>query len=799
MLDAESPENTKIVDDGLSTVLALEGCEALQAKTPNATPQGHPWPASLDEIFSEGLRVRVVKYTDDDDKEERMRWNVAKHDVENNTVRWSTCFQKISVPMSMFKKLGDWKAVRDACENCYGPGKSDTYNKWIRAAKGLTSPVMAELKNHPKIAGKMVFDNYYLVTSSAHLRSKLSDVSAVTALQVFGKYNAGEDKAMTVDAFVSLVCQGMRLFEVWNQLIVKRYGVTATASPAFMRLCTHLCSWAGVNSIVACAQAQMNLHGKSETQQGIPECYQMVRELDRCKAGSLPPPDSCPDEAAVQRRQAAEKAAEAARVKAEADATATAKAAEDSDRMEVESSLLNAETEMFALATPMGSPPSAGTLQARSIESAVKECVDTRLQKLHIADSTEELKIALGPFVAAAPRVFVLVDGITTEKDSFGHMLDVAKIVWDLYAAGTGAGPGGQTKFRVVVMLGSRWDLFDKVAKKKDTLWPRWAKFKAQVETRGWQSRCVHPSDVIVLCPQEDQGREPTVVKVDLCKADLASEGVRQTCSDAACQWRVKADLASHEPQTGEDNIGADDRIDLLGAMMAEEEEADAEQAEIQGASDVSVDASKDLKKIEGKLWPYGRTRAHYTKVLDAVGASSKASLAVIVSSTAHPAHWVSCLQQSIDTFVFARKWSNHSKQHGLALGKKFLLDDALREITRGAASSTGPTNSLQCLRLIVPDGPQLLEAHECQQGAAWNDGLNRMVPAVVLDAQSAKLCAAEQEQYGLTSMGSGGDRNLVTVKGLAPGAVACTVSALWFDEWAALESFLSLPGNDHR
>ena len=54
----------------------------------------------------------------------------------------------------------------------------------------------------------------------------------------------------------------------------------------------------------------------------------MVRELERCKAGSLPPPEHCPDEAEVQRRVAAEKEAEAARLAAEQEAKAKEEAAE---------------------------------------------------------------------------------------------------------------------------------------------------------------------------------------------------------------------------------------------------------------------------------------------------------------------------------------------------------------------------------------------------------------------------------------------------------------------------------------
>ena len=130
VLDAESTDNKKLVDDGLATVCALLKCfEAWEAKS-GTTPDGDPWPANLIDVFSLGLSVKVVKYPEDEDREARFRWNVAKHDVENNTVRWSTLWQKITVAASMYKKLGDRDAVRKECQATYGPGHRSTHQRW---------------------------------------------------------------------------------------------------------------------------------------------------------------------------------------------------------------------------------------------------------------------------------------------------------------------------------------------------------------------------------------------------------------------------------------------------------------------------------------------------------------------------------------------------------------------------------------------------------------------------------------------------------------------------------------------
>ena len=189
--------------------------------------------------------------------------------------------------------------------------------------------------------------------------------------------------------------------------------------------------------------------------------------------------------------------------------------------------------------------------------------------------------------------------------------------------------------------------------------------------------------------------------------------------------------------------------------------------------------------------------------MLDEVGAAHKATTVLIISSTAHPCHWLSCLERNKDTVVYTRRWSDHSKQHGLALGKQFLLENALVDMKKNATSvaADGSSGPVPFLRLKVPEGEQLLEAHECQQGSAWHDGLNRIMPAAVLDSHSQKLAVIELEKYGLTNVTcqSGGGRTLKTDKGLAPSALVCPASSLWFDDWNALQTFLSLPGNDSR
>ena len=221
VLDAESTDNKKLVDDGLATVCALVKCLKAWEANPDTTPHGDPWPANLIAVFNVGLSVKVVKYPDDEDREARFRWNVAKHDVENNTVRWSTCWQKITVATSMYASFGTWDAVRKECLAHYGQGHRHTHQKWVRAAAGVSAEVLAEMKAHPKLSGRCVFDNHYLVTSPTATRNKLSIDGAKMAFQTFSVYQKQEDKKMDQETFVNVVCKGIRILEIWRKLIEK--------------------------------------------------------------------------------------------------------------------------------------------------------------------------------------------------------------------------------------------------------------------------------------------------------------------------------------------------------------------------------------------------------------------------------------------------------------------------------------------------------------------------------------------------------------------------------------------------
>ena len=136
ILDKEVSHGQKLINDGVSTVEALKMCEKERHKNNAATPSGELWSESLVAVVRVGLHVRVVAYTDNDDREAREAWNTATHDEDHNTARCSTLHQKLETAATRFREIGDWTKAVSRLLDLYGIGKKTTMGRWVRAANG---------------------------------------------------------------------------------------------------------------------------------------------------------------------------------------------------------------------------------------------------------------------------------------------------------------------------------------------------------------------------------------------------------------------------------------------------------------------------------------------------------------------------------------------------------------------------------------------------------------------------------------------------------------------------------------
>ena len=109
-----------------------------------------------------------------------------------------------------------------------------------------------------------------------------------------------------------------------------------------------------------------------------------------------------------------------------------------------------------------------------------------------------------------------MVQAPTTAVGDFSHLLDIAKLASDAYLSGTGSG-AEQVKFRIVVLVGRRYDLLAKIEDRCAVLWPKWSLMVVQLQKRDAQSHKVRPSHAVVLAQPADITSEPTGITLPKC------------------------------------------------------------------------------------------------------------------------------------------------------------------------------------------------------------------------------------------------------------------------------------------
>lgn len=126
---------------------------------------------------------------------------------------------------------------------------------------------------------------------------KLSPRFASKALALAKQDHAdnGEKTTYSVKTWTLEVCNRLKLVELWQRFLFTKYGDVAAKSDAVEKLVNHLCTRVGLLKVQECITQSIPCHGTGHGDSGIPECRVIVQELDRCKAGGLPPPAVQPD------------------------------------------------------------------------------------------------------------------------------------------------------------------------------------------------------------------------------------------------------------------------------------------------------------------------------------------------------------------------------------------------------------------------------------------------------------------------------------------------------------------------
>jgi hypothetical protein len=440
--------------------------------------------------------------------------------------------------------------------------------------------------------------------------------------------------------------------------------------------------------------------------------------------------------------------------------------------------------------------------------------VDTTLQQVHCIDTPGALLTLVNSHLKPDSRMCVLVEAPTTDTQSFGHLLDEARNVWDTFKnADTCLTGMGSTKFRLVVLVGSRIDLLAKAVDKGKLLWPEWNPMVVQVQTNDKQSDLARPTYAVVFAPPgEHTPTEPTVIQLPKANSiGSAKFCLHLRCTEANCMWRP----AAERPLTGSNmpvdqcmDIHGDDRVNLEGSRMAETNDMDECLGDDSQHAHEEIPFDEDETPEQAKkrdcvvdLWPFARAPAYYKELLVSLGSADKATAAVVLSATAHPSHWLACLDMGLITFVLTRRWSQHSAAHGMQLAKQLLFS---QEMLKGSANPPPlPVvceKDCQCIEEIqikLDVGGCVVEAYDVSQGVEWHDGLNRVVPSVLLIPNSQTQVRLECDQNALRITGhTDKGRSLETQRARRDGEIVCSASALFFDSFDDLVSLLRLPGN---
>ena len=742
---------------------------------------GEPWSEEIVQVFTVGLAVKIVSYPDNDDRPLRICYNVVKHDMESNNVRWSTVHQKISCVLAQYQRHNDWTICQNMLLAMFGSSKKITLLRWIRCAKGLDAAVAAQLEHMPNVKQGLVFDNDYLMGTGAKMRMKMGASFALKALSY-----AGGLADCTVESFTDQVCKPLRVLEVWVLLMKKRYGSVAENSAALERTTEHLMSLPGLRKINGAIDSGVPLHGVSSENRGIPECFLLNREFGRCKAGGLPPPAHVPTdaqhEAILEAEKAARDASAAEEAKKQKEAQdAAEKAQGERDQQEREANDLM-DTELLALSSPQGPAGviAAGPDAAAERVRACKERVDETMRAVHLVPSSNELIGELNAYLASrGDRVVALVCPETSDKNVVGLLLDTALEAYQVFQTHH----PGNSKFRILIFAGNRFDLISKAMEKQRKL-PGWSSLVVQL-CKNVQSVRLRPAYAVLLAPAADVSRnEATMITINAgAKNAGLKEGLALQCKDPNCPW-LPSDVQPGE-LTG---IAEEDKseYDPLAAMLDEANEGEVNKTEIEAAD----------------LWPFAKTRATWTAVLRGMGCADSAGLAILLSTSAHPSHYLACRALQLETYVLTARWSQDCKLHSEHFARDLLYaeaEEALTPMGDGGVSAPAPFQEIVAKLAAGSANSQAVEAFDITNGTAWHDGLNFALSGPAFARSGAQLVRDELEAHNLrvSPMVPEQGRGLEsTLPHLAEESVVCPATALFFDDKSLVLAFLRAPGN---
>ena len=629
-------DGAKIIDDGLCTIIALQRMRKAFGENGDATPAGESWPANIVDIFEGGVPVVLHAYEEDADLDLREVWNASKHDEECNKFRKTSLSTFLTIAVKARAKVGnDWSKTPGYLLSVYGSGRAASVYRWVRAARFLAKEVIAELARRPDTRAAFIWDNPYLMGNGASERFKLAPAYALQALEF-----AWEDDGLSAKTFIETICKPLKLVESWETLMLRKFGVVARGSTAFGRVVTSLRTPGGLKKVLAVAASGTHLHGSGPDNVGIVECYRIKAEMEKCKAGGLPPPAVLPDENRAGQPQEGDSQAmsEQSVVPEEDDATAKAE---------------------FMALSASGVDETTDDDESKQLAAAVA----ADLGNVHFFPEWQALQAeAAGAISKGGSRTLAVMDCPTSRVAVLAKGLDSLAELWKR--------AGQPQKFRLVVFCHTRFDVIAKVHEKVATLWPSWKAMVVQVTRRSYQSVKLRPSYVVVCGdPAELKGDIPTThMLTKATRTCGARESLQMRCTERACPLRPQSCQTDDDPDLTKEISPEDKDVDILAQLQAEADElglddggaTDGDEAAV--ASDDETGPRRRDYLIE--LWPFSLPTSFYEELYRAVGKIDGATVGVLLTGTAHPASWIAMRRARLPVYISSQRPHTHVWEH---------------------------------------------------------------------------------------------------------------------------------------
>ena len=779
-----------VVDDGMATLGAMWFLEDKWRENGGEDPSGNggedpngaPWHANLVEVFKNGMPVQWLEY-EDDALQIRKLWNIGKHDAENNKFDATSIAQKVEAAQEALRAAAN-DALRAKLEmqSVLGDGSASNVKRWLRAAVGLPELILKELKDMAWLPEGFVFDNVFFIGGGTASDRQLTEYFQSKALVLARNDREDNDDqtSFTIKVWTAEVCSRLKMVDLWRIHLYRKFGTVAAQSDAVKKLIDHLCTKAGLLKVQECISVSVPCHGNGTAESGIPECRVLYKELERCKAGGLPPPVVQPDVTSSGGQDPNAGGQDSNAVSSTADDAVRAQVAtEESIRF----SLLE-EDAKTAL-------PDGVTQREHELFLKAREYIDA----VTIFGKEPEFKDASMNLLNAGRSVF-MIDLATSRKTQISAAIDIV---------GTLATNCERT--RVITVLFNRIDVLADVEKKLKLAFPKWYHILLSAQSGdsfkpAYQSGGKSTLIYLSIPPCDKLISFPTNIRYSAVLEP--GEKLRVMCANPDCPYRSGVGL-----NTGGDKLDEIDpdhkEVDVMAIMNGldegcEEETKEESQAHglVQQIAGLEALTPHD-KALDRFLFPHAHPVSYYEILLRDLGKASECRAMFLLTSSMHPSPWLAARQHNMSVVVYAPRLNQHAQMHGHALAVSVRLTRLLRE----AQQDEQPPLTRSDLQIIegptVPADVQVVEAYDISRGNQWFEGLNRMFAGADLHRLIHSLLRKELDEHNfvLIEPRSTYGRGLSSTAFIPEGEHVCTATCLWFDNKAKLMEFLAAHPNE--